>query len=168
MIISIIVAMSLDHGIGKDKQLPWHISSDLRRFKKLTMGHYIIMGRKTFESIPRQLPGRKMLILSKRADYKSESGIVLNSIDDAVRYAEEQGESEVFIIGGGEIFEQSIIFADRMYLSIIHSYIDADVFFPQYSAEDWNILHQEIIDLRNGDQYSYTYEILERKRSLLS
>jgi dihydrofolate reductase len=154
--------MELDRGIGKNNQVPWHVSSDLKRFKKLTMGHHIIMGRKTYESISRQLPGRKMLILSNNPEYEVDGALVFNSLEDAIGFAEDNGESEVFVIGGGEIFEQSMLFADRMYLTIIDASIDSDVYFPPYHDDEWNVVHCESVDLRNGDQYSYKYKILER------
>jgi dihydrofolate reductase len=158
--------MGKNHSIGKNNQLPWYISSDLRRFKQLTMGHHIIMGRKTYESIARQLPGRKMIVLSYRPEYKVEGAVVVNSIEAATQYAEDHGESEVFIIGGGEIFDQSLKYADRLYLSIIDASVDADVYFPLYQDEEWNVMHEEVVDLRNGDQYPYTFQILERRNKI--
>jgi dihydrofolate reductase len=158
--------MGKNHSIGKNNQLPWHISSDLKRFKQLTMGHHIIMGRKTYESIARKLPGRKMIVLSNRPEYKVEGTVVVNSIEAATQYAEDHGESEVFIIGGGEIFDQSLKYADRLYLSIIDASVDADVYFPFYQDEEWKVLHEEVVDLRNGDQYPYTFQILERRNKI--
>jgi dihydrofolate reductase len=158
--------MGKNHSIGKNNQLPWHISSDLRRFKQLTMGHHIIMGRKTYESIARQLPGRKMIVLSRRPEYKVKGAVIVNSIEAATQYAEDHGESEVFIIGGGEIFDQSLKYADRLYLSIIDASVDADVYFPFYQDEEWYVSHEEVVDLRNGDQYPYTFQILERRNKI--
>lgn len=156
--------MDVNHGIGKNNQLPWQLSSDLKRFKELTMGHHIIMGRKTYESIARKLPGRKMLILSMNPDYEVEGAHVFHSIDEAIRYSEKQGESEVFIIGGGNIFMQTIDYADRLYLTLLNVSVEADVFFPCYDKDEWEVITSEEIDRRrNGDQYSYRYILLERK-----
>jgi len=155
--------MDINNGIGKNNVIPWHLSSDLKRFKKLTMGHHIIMGRKTYESIARQLPGRKMLILSTRPAYEVIDGLVFNSILDAVEYSEKQGESELFIIGGGEVFKQSIKLADRIYLTIVEASVDADTFFPDYDEEEWQLIAYEDFNSTNGDQYPYKYKILERK-----
>jgi dihydrofolate reductase len=156
--------MDRNRGIGKNNQTPWHISSDLNRFKSLTLGHHIIMGRKTYESIGRQLPGRSMIILSGRPDYVVDGAVVLHSLEDALRYAEAQGESEAFVIGGGDIFEQSMKYADRIYLTSVEASVDADVFFPHFKGEDWETKQDTLIDQRNGDQYAYRYMILERKQ----
>jgi dihydrofolate reductase len=158
--------MDNKRGIGKNNQIPWHLSSDLKRFKSLTMGHHIIMGRRTYESIGRQLPGRKMLILSNRPDYEAEGALVFHSIQDTIKYVQDCGESEVFIIGGGEIYEQTIKFADRIYLTMINTSIDTDVYFPEYDEEEWKILQCSAVDQKNGDEYAYIYQILERKNEL--
>lgn len=158
--------MDKDRGIGKNNAIPWHLSSDLRRFKKLTMGHHIIMGRKTYESISRKLPGREMIIVTNSLEYKAESCIVVNSIEDAFQYAAQKGENELFIIGGGEIFEQSIKLADRIYLTAIDIVADCDVLFPKINVEEWNIIHSEFIDNNQIDQFPYTFQILDRKRKI--
>jgi dihydrofolate reductase len=156
--------MDVNRGIGKDNGLPWHISSDLRQFKKLTMGHHIIMGRKTYESISKPLLGRVMVILTRSLDYQIEGCVVLHSIEDAIRFARRQGESELFIIGGGDIFDQTIEIADRIYLTKVDASVKADTFFPQINADDWKVVISEYIDNSDIDQYPYTFQILERIR----
>ena len=102
MIISLIAAIDINGGIGKDDRLPWHLKADLKRFKRLTMGHYLVMGRKTFESIGKPLPGRKMIIVTRNKSYHPDNCLVVNSIEQAIELAKRNHETEVFIIGGGE------------------------------------------------------------------
>ncbi|MDD5068474.1 MAG: dihydrofolate reductase [Candidatus Pacebacteria bacterium] len=124
-------------GLGTENKLLWRIPEDLKRFKALTMGHPIIMGRKTYESIGRALPGRANIIVTRNKDFKAEGCIVTNTIEEALEKgrASEGGAAEIFVIGGGEIYKQALPFADRLYLTIIHSEIPADTFFPEYENE---------------------------------
>src|SRR4030066_2251502 len=119
MIVSLIVAMDEKGGIGKQNQLPWHLPSDLKRFKSLTMGHHIVMGRKTYETIGKPLPGRTMVIITRRKAYHPTGCIVVNSILEATRFAETNHEDELFIIGGGEIFKKAIGLAKKIYLTTV-------------------------------------------------
>ena len=135
MIVSVIVAMEENRGIGKENSIPWRISSDLKRFKKLTMGHHIIMGRLTFESIDKVLPGRRTIIVTRNKEYTQEGCYIVYSLREALILAESNGESEVFIIGGGEIFSEALDYADRIYLTMIHASIDTDVYFPKYEND---------------------------------
>lgn len=162
--ISLIVAMDLNNGIGIDNEIPWRISSDLRQFKRLTMGHHILMGRKTYESISKTLPGRVMIILTRSLEYQAEGCVVLHSLLDAIRYAEGQGENELFVIGGEDIFAQSIDIADRIYLSKVDASVEADTFFPRLDSDEWKIIFSEYIYSSDIDQYPYTFQILERIR----
>src|SRR5262252_6627228 len=115
-------------GIGKAGKLPWRLSSDLKRFRELTMGHHLIVGRKTFESIGKPLEGRQMIVVTRHEDFKPSGCIVSDSIDAAFDVARERGENEVFVIGGGEIYAQTLGFADRLYLTEVHTVVDADTF----------------------------------------
>lgn len=162
--ISLIVAMDLNNGIGIDNEIPWRISSDLRQFKRLTLGHHILMGRKTYESISKTLPGRVMIILTRSLEYQAEGCVVLHSLLDAIRYAEGQGENELFVIGGEDIFAQSIDIADRIYLSKVDASVEADTFFPRLDSDEWKIIFSEYIYSSDIDQYPYTFQILERIR----
>ncbi|MDD4988970.1 MAG: dihydrofolate reductase [Candidatus Pacebacteria bacterium] len=135
--ISLIAGISeKTRGLGKGNELLWRIPDDLKRFKALTMGHPIIMGRKTYESIGRPLPGRANIIVTRNKDFKAEGCIVANTIKDAIHKAkQEKGYEEVFVIGGGEIYTQALPFATRLYLTLIQSEKEADSFFPAYEDE---------------------------------
>ncbi len=162
MIISLIVAMDERGGIGKENHLTWHLPSDLKRFKKLTMDHYIVMGRKTFETIGRPLKGRKMIILTHRKDYFPEGCLVVNSLWPAINIAEVNCESELFIIGGGEIFTLAIDLADKIYMTMVHTNINADVFFPKINQSDWEIIEIEKGSTSDIDDFGSDFKILQR------
>jgi dihydrofolate reductase len=164
---SIIVAMSANHAIGKDNQLLWHIPEDLKRFKEITNGHHVIMGRKTFESIGRVLPGRQNIILTNDPNYVPADGaIVAKSIDVAFDIAEKNGETEAFIIGGGEIYFQTIDIVDTIYLTKLLDNFDGDSFFPPIDFGNWTVRDNEIQRyMFNGFEGKYNYEniTLDRK-----
>ncbi len=155
--------MDEKRGIGKEDRLPWHLSQDLKRFKAITMGHHLIMGRKTFASIGKPLPGRNMIVVTRNEEYHPEGCLVAYTLEDALSLAEQSGEDEVFIIGGGEIFAQSLDIADRIYLTIVHAEVRADTFFPNLEEEAWierDVLYHPA-DEKN--QYPFTFKILDRK-----
>lgn len=163
MIISLIVAMDEKRGIGKGGKLPWRLPSDLNRFRELTMGHHLIVGRKTFESIGKPLPGRQMIVVSREAGFKAGGCLVAGSVQDALALAQERGETEVFVIGGAEIYAQALGIADRVYLTQVHAEVDADTFFPVLKHEAWT---EEQIAFQPADaknQYSFTIKLLEKK-----
>ena len=163
MIISLIVAMDEKRGIGKAGRLPWRLSSDLKRFRELTMGHHLIVGRKTFESIGKPLEGRQMIVVTRHVDFKPSGCIVTHSIDAALELARKRVENEAFVIGGGQIYAQTLGFADRLYLTQVHAEIDADTFFPEFSQDSWietqTIRHEP--DEKN--QYAFTFKLLEKR-----
>ena len=163
MIVSLIVAMDENMGIGINNQLPWHLSDDLRRFKTLTMGHHIVMGRKTYESIGGQLPGRTMIVISHNPEYQAEGILFANSLIGAIEQAEKRGENEVFIVGGAEIYAQSLAIADRIYLTQVHTIVDADVFFPEFDQDVW--IEEESLwnDADEKNQYPVTFKQLVKK-----
>ena len=163
MIVSIIVATDETGGIGKDNRLPWHLPSDLKRFKRLTMGHHLIMGRKTYETIGTPLPGREMILVTNQSNYICSGCTVVNSLDSAIQLAKDNQETEAFIIGGGEIFRQSINIADKIYLTTVHAQVKADVYFPELNLDQWEILEQEEIRQDMGDNYQSDFKILLRK-----
>ncbi len=133
-IVSAIAAISeKDRGIGKDNDLLWKIPEDLKRFKEITLGHPIIMGRKNFESIGRALPKRMNIVITRDSAYHAENCVIVHSVEEAIAKAKLLDNEEVFIIGGGEIYKQALPFTDRLYLTIIHAEKPADVFFPDYS-----------------------------------
>jgi len=156
MTISIIAAIAENNVIGKDNDLIWHISEDLKRFKKLTSGHAIIMGRRTYESLPfKPLPKRKNIIISSQKDLKFEGAIVVNSIEEAMKECD--GEDEVFICGGATIYKHFIDIADKMYLTRIHHEFEGDTFFPVYSEDDWSIETQSEVLYDEKSDLNYTF-----------
>jgi len=163
VIVSIIAAMDKRRGIGVDNKLPWRLSADLKRFRELTMGHHIIVGRKTFESIGRPLPGRRMIIVTRNGNYKTEGCDVVHSVKDAIRLARERGDSEVFICGGAEIYAQSIEVADRMYLTFVDAEVAADAFFPGFDEREWSERESVYQSADEKTQYPFTFKLLVRE-----
>ena len=134
MIVSLLVAMDERRGIGRQGGLPWRLSTDMKRFRQLTMGHHLVVGRKTFESIGKPLAGRKMIIVTRDAGYNVDGCISVHSIADAINLARDRNESELFIGGGAEIYAQTLDLAERIYLTQVHADSDADTFFPGVSC----------------------------------
>ena len=162
--ISIIVALSAtNRGIGKKNGLLWHLPSDLKKFKELTTGHPVVMGRKTWESLPnkfRPLPHRTNIVVTRDDSYNAPGGFVVQSLEEAFKIAKEsEGSEEIFIIGGAQIYEQALPLTDRLYLRIVHSEVEADSFFPEYESEFTKVIVEESGE-DNG--YHYTFKILER------
>ncbi|MFY9610130.1 MAG: dihydrofolate reductase [Blastocatellia bacterium] len=163
MIISLIVAMDERRGIGKDGKLPWHLSSDLKRFRALTMGHHIILGRKTYESIGKPLPGRHTIVVTRSETYRPEGCLIARSVEDAIRVARELGETEAFICGGAAIYAGAISEADRLYLTMVHTTVEADVFFPAIEQQAWAEKESSSHDMDEKNQYRFTFKLLEKK-----
>ena len=156
--VSIIVALSENNVIGINNKLPWKLSDDLKNFKKITMGHTIIMGRMTFESIGKTLPGRKNIVVSRK---KNEGDFhLVSSIEDALYISKE--EKEIFIIGGEQIFKQTLNLASKIYLTKIHSKIEGDKFFAEIDFDEWNIKQSEEYSKNNINSHSFTFQILEK------
>lgn len=158
MIVSIIVAVGNNNVIGKDNKLIWHLPADLKYFKSLTMGHHIIMGRKTFESIGKALPGRTSIIVSRQPTYKIPGCIVVHSLEEAVNVA--NNDPEIFIIGGAEIFKESLHLVNRIYLTRIYEDFEGDTFFD-IDLSNWKLIFKEdhISDEKNPYNHSFcTYE----------
>jgi len=160
MRISLIVAMSEDQVIGNQGQLPWHLSADLKRFKKLTMGHHIIMGRKTFESIGRLLPGRTSIVITRQSHYDAHGALIASDLDRALQLADDG--TEVFIIGGAEIYRQAIDRVDRLYLTRVHAKIDGDTYFTGLEPHDWKQIEQTHHKADNKNDFDHTFEVLDR------
>lgn len=163
MIISLIVAMDEHRGIGVNNRVPWHLPDDLKQFKTLTMGHHIIMGRKTYESIGKPLPGRTMVVITNQLGYQPGGCLVVHSVADAIDLVESRGETEAFIIGGGEIFKQSLDLADRIYLSTVHTIVHAEVHFPQLDDFQWTEMGSSHHPIDKNHQYPFTFTTLMRK-----
>ena len=165
MIISIIVAMDEQRGIGVNNRLPWHLSADLKRFKSLTMGHHILMGRKTYESIGRALPGRVMIVITRQQDFHPQGCLAVPSLQDGLKLVENQGVGEVFIIGGGEIFAQGLDYAHKIYLTLVHAVAGCNVFFPEIDNNAWwekDVSHH-VADAQND--FPYTFKTLLRRKN---
>jgi dihydrofolate reductase len=159
--ISIIVAVSEDWGIGKDNELLWTISEDLKRFKNLTYGKTVIMGKKTWESLPRKpLPGRKNVVLTDSVGECIDFSVTAYSIEDALKKCE--NEEEIFVIGGGSVYRQFMPLADRLYITHVHKKAPADIFFPVIDLNIWKILEKEEHGLSKTNSIPYTYVIYER------
>jgi len=163
MTISIIVAMAANRAIGKNGDLIWHNSRDLKQFKKITSGHTVIMGYKTYLSLPgrKALPNRRNIILSTRLDEVPEGFEVVSSIEKALELV--KGDEEVFIMGGGMVYDQFLPFADRLYLTRLDKEFEADTFFPYINFDEWELVDLEVIDDDPQVDYSYRFEIWERK-----
>jgi dihydrofolate reductase len=137
MSLSLLVAMSRNRVIGRGNRLPWHLPSDLRRFKRLTMGHTIVMGRKTYESIGRPLPGRRMVVLTRQPDFAAPDGVV---VAHALREALGRNEDEIFIVGGADLFAQTLPLARKLYLTLVEAEIEGDTYFPEWDGSQWTLV----------------------------
>lgn len=157
--ISILVAVSKNGVIGKNGKLPWHISEDIKRFKALTTGHPIIMGRKTWESIgSKPLPNRANVIVTRDKKFKAEGGEVAHSVEEAIELAKKVEKEEIFIIGGGEIYKLALPLTDRIYLTLVYKEVDGDTFFPDYSDFKKVISEEE----KSDGELSYKFLTLEK------
>jgi dihydrofolate reductase len=165
MIVSIIAAVSENRVIGKDGGVPWRLPIDLQLFKQITMGHHLIMGRKTFESIGKSLPGRKIIVLSHQTGYKVEGCWVTDSLAEALEIAKSAVEDEVFIGGGAAVYALALPLADRMYLSEVHAEVDGDTFFPTYEPEDWCEELSHHYPRREGQDFDFTFKILVPRKA---
>jgi len=164
MIISAIVAMSRNRVIGKDNQIPWHLPADLKYFKKTTLNHHIILGRKCYESIGRPLPKRTNIIVTRNKKYEAEGCIIVGSIEEALEFSRKQEQTEVFIAGGGQIYEQSMELWDRLYLTEVAIEVEGDVHFPKLSDEQWLMIDEKSHVADGKNPYDYTFKIYERKK----
>lgn len=163
MIISLIAAMGKNRVIGKNNQMMWYLPKEFKYFKDTTIGHCIVTGRKNFEATGRALPGRTNIIVTRNHDYKAEGCLVVNSIESAIEYAKNNGETELFICGGGQIYRDSIPFADRIYLTYVDFEVEGDVYFPEF---DESIYHKKLItelDKSENNKYSWKAYIFQRK-----
>ena len=162
MVVSLIVAVSENGVIGKDNDLIWHLPKDMKFFKETTMGHHVIMGRKNFESIPHKyspLPNRTNMIITRKADYIAEGCVVVNSVETALEIAKQNGETEPFIIGGGQIYKLALEanLVDKIYLTKVYFSFDGDTFFPELNA-DWK--ETERTDCKADEKHVHDYSFL--------
>ena len=162
MNISIIVAITENNIIGRQNGLPWHLPADLKYFREKTTGHHIVMGRKTFESIGggRPLPNRTSIIITNQNDYKAEGCLIAHSMEEAISLA--KNETELFIIGGRQIYEQSLPIADLMYITRIHNTIEGDTFFPEFSSDQWKEKESNFRAADEKNNYDMSFQVFEK------
>ena len=162
MIVSLILAMDEEGGIGKKGQVPWHLRTDLQRFKQITLGHHLIMGRKTYESIGKPLSGRTNIIISRNKQFEATGCLVVHSFLEALDLAAQSGENEVFVIGGGDIFAQALPAADRLYLTCVQTRAGCDVFFTGFNWNEWVEVKKTEHPVGDRDSFASTFYLLER------
>lgn len=166
MIVSMIAAMGSNRVIGKDNDLPWHLPDDFKFFQQTTKGHHIIMGRKNWESLPHKfqpLPHRTNLVITRQEDYQAEGGTIIRSLEEGKEIAESNGEEELFIIGGGEIYRMGLDLADRIYLTEIDGAFDGSVTFPEFSKSEWKEESREHHPKDERHQYAFDFVLYTKQ-----
>jgi dihydrofolate reductase len=159
--ITLIAAVAENNALGKDNQLLWHLPDDFKRFKNVTIDHHIIMGRKTFESFPKPLPNRIHVIISRQKDYQPEGCIVVDSLEKAIAVCPKN--EEIFIIGGGEIYKQSIEIADKLDITRVHHTFAADTFFPEIDFDKWELTTELFHAKDEKHAFDFTFETYLKK-----
>ncbi len=162
MIISAIVAKTQNNVIGKDNDIPWYLPNDLKYFKRMTLGHHIILGRKNYEAIGRPLPRRTNIVVTRSKDYVAEGCLVVHSIDEALALARSAGEEEVFICGGGEIYRQTMDLWNKLYLTEVEGVVEGDVFFPEIEEEEWREISIKLNKADERHAFDFNFRVLER------
>lgn len=157
-----IAAVAENNALGKNNDLLWHLPNDFKRFKAVTSGHYIIMGRKTFESFPKPLPNRTHVIITRQKDFQYEGCIVVDSIQKAIEVCPKN--ETIFVIGGGEIYTQSMAFADQLDITRVHHSFDADVYFPEINPEIWDLTSETFNTKDEKHLFDYTFQTFVRKK----
>jgi dihydrofolate reductase len=167
--LAVIVAAAENGVIGRNNALPWHLPADLQYFKRVTMGKPIVMGRKTFESIGRPLPGRTNVVISRDPHYSAEGVQVVGSLDAALRMAEDialiDGAEELVVIGGAEIYREALPLARRLYLTEVHAVVDGDARLPDIDWDCWREVRRERHDAEGNNPYDYSFVVFERRRT---
>ena len=156
--------MDENNGIGFEGKIPWRVSSDLQRFKLITLNHHILMGRKTYQSIGKPLPNRTNLIVSRNPDFLASGCHVFNSIGLALDFAKKSGETELFVIGGAEIYKMTIAIADKMYLTRVLANCKFDTKFPDYNKYDWDLISEKFFPAGEKDEFNSIFYYYEKKR----
>ena len=158
--ITIIAAIGKNRELGKNNELIWHLPDDLKRFKKVTSGHDVIMGRKTFESLGKALPNRTNIVITRNKNYKAENCVVVNSIDEAIKISTDMNP---YILGGAQIYSQAIKIADELDLTFVDASFDADAFFPEIDATIWKVKYREDFLADEKHKYNYSFILYKRK-----
>lgn len=162
VVISLIVAAAENNVIGHNNRLPWHLPADMKYFKNKTWGSPVVMGRKTFEALGKPLPGRTNIVITRNTTWAFEKVQVAHSLADAIALAQATGAAEIFVIGGAEIFQNTMSQANRIYLTRIHHQFEGDAFFPPFAREEWQLVKQHSYEPDEKDRYGYTFEVWER------
>ncbi len=164
MRLSIIAAVAANRVIGRNNRLPFHQSTDLKRFKALTMGHHVLMGRKTYgDDVAKPLPGRANVVITNNPSFAAQGVAIARSVDEAIAKAGASGDDEVFILGGGEIFRQTIHRADRMYITQIHAEVEGDTFFPEFDdVNEWHLTDREDFEADEKNEYPFSFLTYDR------
>ena len=162
MTISFVVAAATNNAIGKEGKLPWHLPNDMKHFKNVTWGMPVVMGRKTFESLGKPLPGRKNIIISRQGGWDVKGTVGVQKVEDALFVAKETDAKEVMVIGGGEIYRSLFDKAKRIYLTRVDAEPEADTFFPILVAKDWHLVSQKDHEADSANAYNYSFQVWER------
>jgi len=162
MLVSAIAAAAHNNVIGKDNQIPWHLPADLGYFKRTTLNHCILMGRNSFRSIGKPLPKRTNIVITRDPFFTAEGVLVAHTIEEALGLAYDTGETEAFIIGGGEIFRQSLELCDKIYLTEVDLEVEGDVFFPEIDPNEWHETWREAHEADDKNECAYVYRVLDR------
>jgi dihydrofolate reductase len=166
MIVSLIAAVSKNHVIGKNNDLPWHLPNDMKYFMQTTKGHCVLMGRKNYESLPekfRPLPNRTNILITRQGNYLAPGCEIFNTIEQGIAYAKEKGETELFIIGGAEVYEATLPLADKLYLTEINATIDGDTFFPQIDKSEWKETARTTNSKDDKHKYMFDFVVYAKK-----
>jgi dihydrofolate reductase len=160
--LSHIVAASENNVIGSKNELPWHLPDDFKYFKNKTWGMPVIMGRKSYESLKKSLPGRINIVVTRKTGFQPDNAFVVNNINDAIAKAEESDAREIFVIGGGEIFKQTIDMVSRIYLTRVHANIEGDTWYPEIKKNVWKLISERSFSADDKNNYAFTFEIWEK------
>ena len=161
--ISLVVAASTNNAIGKDNQLLWHLPNDLKFFKNTTWGMVVVMGRKTFEAVNKPLPGRINIVITRQAGWTAEGTVTATDLNDALKKAGETNCEEIFVIGGGEIYKQSMAICDKIYITRVHATLDGDTFFSEIDESNWVLASNEDFEADAKHAYSYSFQVWVKK-----
>ncbi len=161
--IALVVAASTNNAIGKNNQLLWHLPKDLKFFKNTTWGGVVLMGRKTFESVNKPLPGRTNIVITSKAGWSAEGVLVAKNLEDAISQAKAANFKEIFVIGGGEIYKQTMPLADFIYITRVHANFEADTFFPVIDETLWQLTHNTDFIADEKHAYDFSFQTWQRK-----
>lgn len=162
MTISFVVAAATNNTIGKDGKMPWHLPNDMKHFKNVTWGMPVVMGRKTFESLGKVLPGRKNIVITRQSGWKMPGTVAVKSIDDAFFVAKQTDAKEIMVIGGGEIYKALFDKAKRIYMTRVEAEPEGDTFFPSIDPKNWHLVSQKNHEADEKNPYNYSFQVWER------